>query len=97
MEWPLPPDPNARLVPGWSILDDEAKMLGTAFPAHLRWLRSREGQWWMPRLRAKWSILAAIREREQTEAEQRAEDARWQQQGWHGGRTAPMGNVKRSA
>jgi hypothetical protein len=85
------------MVPGWSVLDDEAKLLDTPFPQYLRWLKSPAGQWWMPRLRAKWRILAFVREREQDEHSDTAQDARWKAEGWHGGRTAPAGQVKRLA
>lgn len=96
MAWPLPAHPDARRVPAWAVVEDEATLLNMPLPAYLEWARSRDGAWWLTRLRLKWRIKAAWELQERERAEDDAEDAAWRARGWRGGRTEPVGSARDS-
>ena len=89
VDWPLPPDPDARIVPGWAAAEDEARHLQMPLPAYLDWAATAEGQRWLERLRIKWAIRAEAERREAAERAAGHDDAAWQARGWRGGRCDP--------
>lgn len=84
VEWPIPPSADGpQWVPGWAVADDEAELLRMTLPAYLEWSATEQGQWWLPRLRLKWTIVAEARRLEYADREHGDGD------GWRGGRCDP--------
>jgi hypothetical protein len=92
VEWPIPPDADSRVVPAWSVLPDEADLLGMPFPTYLEWAGTEAGHAWLTRLRIKWAVEHAARARDLAAArspDREPSEAEWRAQGWRGGRADP--------
>lgn len=58
-------------------------------PVYLDWRETEQGQWWLPRLRIKWTIQAEARRQDAEAREAGQDEATWRAKGYRGGRCDP--------